>query len=110
MKIDLLNEKPFFIAELYEVLRDVIDPELGINVVDLGLIYNIEAGEDSKEINVTMTLSTPGCPMGQFITNSIWEKIKSIHADWQVDVNVVWEPEWSVDKISEHGRHQLGLE
>ncbi|UKJ08926.1 metal-sulfur cluster assembly factor [Solitalea lacus] len=109
MEIDILKNKPFFIAELYENLRSVIDPELGINIVDLGLVYNIEVWEHSKEINVTMTLSTKGCPAGEFIINCIWERLKQRHPDWQVEVQLVWEPEWTVDNISEEGKTQLGL-
>ena len=109
MNIDILKNKPFFIAELYENLRAVIDPELGLNIVDLGLVYNIEASEELKEITVTMTLSTKGCPAGDFIMNCIEERLKNRHQDWQITVNLVWEPEWSVDNISEIGKNQLGL-
>jgi metal-sulfur cluster biosynthetic enzyme len=90
-------------------LKAVIDPELGVNIVDLGLIYRVDIGGDGR-IAITMTLTTPGCPMhagfAEDIEQTLWQAIPGLSG---VDINLVWEPRWSPAMISAEGMEQLGL-
>lgn len=94
---------------VYAALKAVIDPELGINVVDLGLIYSVEIGEDGH-ITITMTLTTPGCPLHASFADQIeWVLWQSIPDLTGVTVDLVWSPPWNPLMISAEGRAQLGL-
>lgn len=90
---------------ILEKLKAVIDPEIGINIVDLGLIYNLDF--DEKKIVVTMTLTTPGCPMHNSITKWVKEALSQI-ANVEVSVNLVWQPPWTPDDMSDAAKKQLG--
>jgi metal-sulfur cluster biosynthetic enzyme len=92
--------------KIFETLKTVIDPEIGINIVDLGLIYNIEF--DENNVTVTMTLTTPGCPMHNSITNWVKEALIGIGVNIAVNVNLVWVPPWSPDYMSNDAKRQLG--
>ena len=89
-------------------LYEVIDPELFINIMDLGLVYGVEFGED-KNIHITMTLSTPHCPLGEAIQEGVKNRILQDFPDFTVDTEIVWEPAWDLDAVSDEGRHLLGL-
>lgn len=91
---------------LIEVLKGVLDPEIGINIVDLGLVYDVESKED--ENIVTMTLTTPGCPMHSSIISWVENVVKHLEPEKRVIVNLVWEPEWTPDKMSFKARQELG--
>ena len=90
-----------------EVLKGVIDPEIGINIVDLGLVYEIESTENTNKI--TMTLTTPGCPMHSSITTWVENVVRSLDPEKEVIVNLVWEPRWTPEKMSLEARDELGL-
>lgn len=92
--------------QIIEKLKTVIDPEIGINIFDLGLIYNLEFGEN--KIVVTMTLTTPGCPMHNSMPSWVKESLAGISPDLSVDVNLVWQPPWSPDDMSDEAKRQLG--
>ncbi len=87
-------------------LESVIDPELGINVVDLGLIYNIQI-EDGK-ISVDMTLTTRGCPMAGMLAGSVEQALRESFPDSNVEVSLVWDPPWTPDMLSSDAKEQLG--
>lgn len=93
--------------ELLEVLKVVIDPEIGINIVDLGLVYEVESVEDTNTI--TMTLTTPGCPMHNSITSWVENVVKHLEPEKKVIVNLVWEPQWTPDKMSLEAKNELGF-
>lgn len=80
-------------------LREVIDPELGVNIVDLGLVYNILY--DDGRVVVEFTATTPGCPMRRFLQQQVEEKLASIDGINEYEARMVWEPEWSVEMIKE---------
>lgn len=80
-------------------LREVIDPELGVNIVDLGLVYNILYDDD--RIVVEFTATTPGCPMRRFLQQQVEEKLASIEGVSEPEARLIWEPEWTVDMIKE---------
>lgn len=92
--------------KVLEELRAVIDPELGVNVVDLGLIYNIDVDDDNN-IDVTMTLTTPGCPLHDSITTGVRFAAEAIPEIGDVNVQIVWEPAWSPERMSDQARKQL---
>lgn len=90
-----------------EALRQVIDPELGINVVDLGLIYGIETSD--RHVHVEMTLTTPGCPLHESITSAVEMAVNVLVPGVEsVGVDLVWSPPWCADRISAAGREELG--
>lgn len=93
--------------QVIERLKTVIDPEIGINIVDLGLVYNLEIEEN--KIRVTMTLTTPGCPMHNSMPNWVKESLSDLASDISVEVNLVWQPQWSPDKMSETAKRLLGF-
>lgn len=95
-------------AGVYEVLRECYDPEIPVNIVDLGLIYavSIEGGVAT----VTMTLTAPGCMMGELITSEIEEKLLGMPGCDDAIVSLVWDPPWTPQMISAAARKQLGLE
>lgn len=91
-----------------EMLKTVFDPEIPVNVYDLGLIYKIEV-TDEFDINVDMTLTAPNCPAADFIIEDIQQKLDSIHGVKQANINLVFEPEWNKDMMSEEAKLDLGF-
>jgi len=91
-----------------DVIRTVIDPEVALNIVDLGLIYNVTIEEDKKHIHVLATLSARGCPVGDTILNHIDTVIRANFDGYTVDVELTWEPEWTPELISDAGKEALG--
>lgn len=93
--------------QVMEKLEDVIDPELYISVVDLGLIYDVEIKD--KDIDIKMTLTTIGCPLFGLIEGDIKEKVSSLGDVGKVHVDLVFDPPWDMEKMSERGKAQLGI-
>lgn len=95
--------------DITEYLRDVIDPELGINVVDLGLVYDIWlTAEDGKEIvNINMTLTSPACPLTDVIGEQVDDAVVGNKLADEVRLNWVWMPPWGPNMITEEGREML---
>ncbi len=87
-------------------LENVIDPELGINIVDLGLIYNIHV--NGNKISVDMTLTTPGCPMAGMLAGSVEQAVRQAFEGTDVEVSLIWDPPWTPDRLSDAARQQLG--
>jgi metal-sulfur cluster biosynthetic enzyme len=104
-------------AEILTALRDCYDPEVKLNLVDLGLIYGIKTGHDPDStpawprqwVRVTMTLTTPQCPASGLIFEQVSNRLAGIPGLSKVDVDLVWEPKWTPHCISEEGRRQLGI-
>ena len=90
-------------------LMQVIDPELFVNIIDLGLVYGVDFSEAEK-VTVTMTLSTPYCPLGDAITGGVRNALDKAFPDREIEVDLVWEPAWSYDNITADGKAQLGLD
>ena len=95
------------LADVEEAMRDVVDPELGINVVDLGLVYglNIEEGDEGTVALIDMTLTSAACPLTDVIEDQAHSALEGMVSD--VKINWVWLPPWGPDKITEDGREQL---
>jgi metal-sulfur cluster biosynthetic enzyme len=90
-----------------ETLRQVIDPELGCNIVDLGLVYGVAI--DRNKVTVTMTLTTPGCPMHESIAWGVQCALLNLEGVEEVDVRLVWEPPWTPARMTERGRALTGV-
>ena len=92
-----------------ELLKTVFDPEIPVNVYDLGLIYRIEVNED-LDIDIDMTLTAPNCPAADYILEDVRIKIEAIDEVRTVNINHVFEPEWTKDMMSEEAKVELGLD
>tara|TARA_B100000745_G_scaffold294562_1_gene237702 strand:- start:168 stop:485 length:318 start_codon:yes stop_codon:yes gene_type:complete len=90
-----------------ETLKTVYDPEIPVNVVDLGLVYDVQVNE--KDVYVQMTLTFPGCGMGPFIAQQAEWAIQDLEGVEEVEIELVFDPPWSPDLISEEARSQLGI-
>jgi len=93
---------------IYKILKTVMDPEVELNIVDLGLIYNLDF-DGKKDVNINMTLSTPACPLGDAIVMNVKESIKTHYPDFEINVNLVFDPPWTSALISEEGKAKLGM-
>lgn len=91
-----------------EMLRTVFDPEIPVNVYDLGLIYKIDYTPD-KTLHVDMTLTAPSCPAADFILEDVRQKLMSIEGPKKVDLRLVFEPQWNQDMMSEEAKLELGF-
>jgi metal-sulfur cluster biosynthetic enzyme len=105
------------VEDVWTALRDCFDPEVKLNLVDLGLVYSISTEPDPhatpafprQRVKVTMTLTTPQCPASGLIFEQVHNRLASIQQVSKVEVDLVWEPKWTPHRISEAGRKQLGL-
>lgn len=112
------NLQPLSTGDILTALRDCFDPEVKLNLVDLGLIYDVATEPDPnatpafprQRVKVTMTLTTPQCPASGLIFEQVHNRLASIQQVSKVEVDLVWEPKWTPHRISEAGRKQLGLE
>ncbi len=91
-----------------EMLKTVFDPEIPVNVYDLGLIYKIDVTDDFI-VNIDMTLTAPSCPAADFIMEDIHQKVSSIEGVKEVNIELVYEPEWTKDMMSEEAKLDLGF-
>ncbi len=94
--------------EVYEALRTVYDPEIPVNVVDLGLIYDVQVS-DANDVFVQMTLTFPGCGMGPHIAQQAEWAIQDVEGVEEVNIELTFDPPWSPDLISEEARNMLGI-
>jgi metal-sulfur cluster biosynthetic enzyme len=90
-------------------LQDVMDPEIGLNIVDLGLVYQVDFEELGRKIFCTMTLTTGFCPMGESITDAAREVLLSVFPEYQVEMNITFNPPWNHEMISKEGQDFLNL-
>ena len=88
-------------------LRQVKDPELDMNIVDLGLVYDVEI--DEGDVRVSMTLTSPGCPAGPMITNDAYRVLRALDGVKDVNIDIVWEPYWTPERIDPKIRALMGL-
>lgn len=94
--------------EIVRMLRTVYDPEIPVNVYDLGLIYKIDLNAEGHLL-VEMTLTAPSCPMADFILEDIRQKLESIEGITQVELQLVFEPEWDKEMMSDEAKMELGM-
>ncbi len=93
-------------AVIHQLLYEVIDPELGVNIVDLGLIYGIAVTDDVARVR--MTLTTPGCPLSDYMDDEIHRVLADLPDVNDADVSIVWDPPWDPNMMSEAAKRQLG--
>ncbi len=98
-------------ADIWDAMKQCFDPEIPVNIVDLGLIYDLKiSGKKSEQnIHIKMTLTAPGCGMGPSIAQDVENKITSLNGINNVDVELVWDPQWERDMMSEDAKLQLGM-
>ncbi|MFQ6552921.1 SUF system Fe-S cluster assembly protein [Aestuariibius insulae] len=93
---------------IVEACRSVYDPEIPVNIFDLGLIYTIEISDESK-VNVIMTLTAPGCPVAGEMPGWVADAVSAVPGVQSVDVDLTWEPPWGMDMMSDEARLELGF-
>lgn len=102
------EEKLKIEEKVVDMLRTVYDPEIPVDIYSLGLVYKIDLSDDGS-LAVDMTLTAPNCPMADFILEDVRQKLESVDGVTSVNVNIVFEPEWSQDMMSEEAKLELGL-
>ena len=98
---------PISVDAVYEVLKECFDPEIPVNVVDLGLIYDVKIIDDW--VGVKMTLTSPGCGMSGVIAQSVRKRVLSLPGVKDSDVRIVWDPQWNPSMMSDEARKRLGF-
>ncbi|MBO9539898.1 metal-sulfur cluster assembly factor [bacterium] len=94
--------------QVREALREVVDPELGLDIVTLGLVYELKVS-GFGDVSIRLTLTTPGCPMEAVILSGIYQVLRRLEGLGRLDVALVWEPRWGPERIEAAGRKLLGL-
>ena len=94
--------------QVIEEIKKIYDPEIPVNIYELGLIYKIEVDEKNK-VNIDMTLTSPNCPVAESLPNEVKDNIKKLEGVSDVNLNLVWEPPWDKDKMSEAAKLELNL-
>jgi FeS assembly SUF system protein len=95
--------------EILNALKNVYDPEIPVNIVDLGLIYKLEIDEETGVVKILMTLTAPGCPMGSYIVSDAEMVVKAIDGVKDVQVELTYDPPWSPEMMSEDSKKELGF-
>ena len=95
-------------SKVIEVVKKIYDPEIPVNIYELGLIYKIDVDEKNK-VNVDMTLTSPNCPVAESLPNDVKNNIKKVEGVSDVNLNLVWEPPWDKDKMTEAAKLELNL-
>lgn len=95
--------------EIVAMLRTVYDPEIPVNIYDLGLIYNVDISESGEHVTITMTLTAPNCPAADFIVEDTKMKVEMVSGVKTVDIELTFEPEWNKDMMSEEALLELGF-
>ena len=104
----MLNQEPTLEEKVVKMLRTVYDPEIPVNIYDLGLVYLIDFDEENN-LKVEMTFTAPNCPAAEFILEDVRMKLEGIQGVKSLDLQVVFEPEWNKDKMSEEAKLDLGF-
>jgi len=94
--------------DIFELLKTVMDPEIEIDIINLGLVYNI-LYDGEHNVRIEMTLSTPACPLADAITDNVENVLKARYKDFDIEIDVVFEPLWDASMISEEGRKMLNM-
>ena len=95
-------------TKVIEEIKKIFDPEIPVNIYELGLIYKIEIDEKNK-VNIDMTLTSPNCPAAESLPNQVKDNINELEGVSEVDLKLVWEPPWSPEKMSEAAKLELNI-
>ena len=98
-----------FEAKIIAAIRSVFDPEIPVNVYDLGLIYNLQINEETKDVYILMTLTSPNCPVAEDMPDQVRDSVKTVEGVGAVKVELTFEPPWDKDMLSESALLELGL-
>lgn len=104
-----VNSELDIVAKAVEMLKTVFDPEIPVNIYDLGLVYKIDYTAEDKTLHVDMTLTAPSCPAADFILEDVRQKLMSVEGPEKIDLRLVFEPEWNQDMMSEEAKLELGF-
>ncbi|WP_010665517.1 SUF system Fe-S cluster assembly protein [Marinilabilia salmonicolor] len=104
MSTEFLNTE----TDIVKVLKTIYDPEIPVNIYDLGLIYEVEVREEGK-VKVVMTLTSPNCPVAESLPEEVYEKVLSVEGVEDVELNLTFDPPWTKDMLSEEALLELGL-
>jgi metal-sulfur cluster biosynthetic enzyme len=107
-EMDIKDPYAFLKQEVRDLLLQVRDPEVGLDIINMGLVYRVDFQKESNTILVTMTLTSQGCPMGPMITQNVSEVLQQYYPDKDIHIHLVWEPKWSTEMITEQGKQELG--
>ena len=102
------SEASWSSEQVREILRGVFDPELHMNIVDLGLVYEVLIAQ--ADVHVKMTLTSPGCPYGPYLIHQVKDTVQSLKGIQSARVEVVWDPPWGPDRMTEEARLELGFD
>ena len=94
--------------DIIKEIKKIYDPEIPVNIYELGLIYNIKVNED-KKVDIEMTLTSPNCPVAESLPNEVKQNILKVAGVKDVDLKLVWDPPWTPDKMSEAAKLELNL-
>jgi metal-sulfur cluster biosynthetic enzyme len=97
-------------SEVIDALKNVDDPEIGMNIVDLGLVYGVDVDDEQGQVHVDLTLTSPGCPLGPEIIREIKRELRALDEILGVDVDLVWSPLWHPSMMSEFAKDELGYD
>lgn len=103
-----LVEKMQIEAQVIETLRTCYDPEIPVNIYEMGLVYNVDVADD-KSVHIKMTLTSPHCPVAESLPIEVENKVRTLHGVPGVKVEVVWEPTWNPSMMSEAAKLELGM-
>jgi len=96
--------------EILAALKKVEDPEIGMNIVDLGMVYGLDWDEKKGQVHVNMALTSPGCPLGPELIREIKQELQALAGIQQVDVDLVWSPPWHPSMMSDYAKDELGYD
>lgn len=102
-----MAEKKDIVVQIRKKLEDVLDPELYVSIIDLGLVYDVI--EKKGDVTIKMTLTTMGCPLFTVLENDIKDKVMSVKGMKKVSVDLVFDPPWTMDKMTERGKAMIGI-
>jgi len=94
---------------VYEAIKTVYDPEIPVNIYELGLIYEVHISEESGHVHIVMTLTTPNCPEAQSLPQMVQDAVESVEGVAEASVRITWEPMWNKDMMSDEAKFMLGL-
>ena len=103
----MATKTPITETQVYDALKNVFDPEIPVSIVDLGLVYDVKIID--SWVGVKMTLTTPGCGMGQAIAANVRERVLTLEGVSEADVRIVWEPAWNASMMSDEAKKKLGM-
>ena len=109
MAEELENEYLRIEEDIVAALRTVYDPEIPVNVYDLGLIYDVDVDHDTGIVDITMTLTSPNCPVSDFLCEDLEMKVKAVKGIKKVNIEITFEPQWDQSMLSDEAKLELGM-